>query len=110
MTARRKAPRTPAPGAIVLIHLREPREKIWGMLLSLDTPGLWVRGVDVNTFEDWARQVGGSGEEGIAPSTLFLPFLRVEKVALDEPMPPVPSMAQRFREMAGIAIEEALGG
>jgi hypothetical protein len=94
----------------MVAHLRDPREKIWGILLALETPGLWIRGVDVNSFEDWARQVGKDGDGFIAPSTLFLPFLRVEKLVLDEPLGPVLSMAQRLEQMAGITAETALEG
>ena len=100
----------PGAGSIVVAHLREPREKIWGILIALENPGIWIRGVDVHSFEDWARQVGKDGEGLIAPSTLFLPFLRVEKLVLDEPMGPVPSMAQRLEQMAGVTAEAALEG
>lgn len=110
MSPPKKAPSVPGPGSIVLVHLREPREKLWGMLLSLEVPGLWIRGLDVNSFEDWARQLGKGEDGGIAPTTVFVPHLRLEKLALDEPMPPVPSMGERFEQMAGMAPGAALGG
>lgn len=109
MSPRKKLPRLPGPGSVVVVHLREPREKIWGMLLAMDAPGLWIKGVDVNSFEDWCRQEAGGEEVGIAPSTAFLPFLRVEKLVLDEPMGSVPSMSQRLFQITGKCPEGALG-
>lgn len=110
MSARTKVRLLPGAGSVIVAHLCEPREKIWGVLLALETPGVWLRGVDVHSFEDWARQVGKEGEEvSITPSTLFLPFRRLEKLVLDEPMGSVPSMAQRLEQMAGIPVDSALG-
>lgn len=110
MSARAKMRLLPVAGSMVVAHLRDPREKVWGVLLALEAPGLWLRGVDVNSFEDWARQAGKDEEGSVAPSTLFLPFLRVEKLVLDEPMGSVPSMAQRLERLSGITAEVALGG
>ena len=109
MNARAKVRLVPGPGTVVVAHLGEPREKIWGVILALEAPGVWLRGVDVNSFDDWARQVGRDEDGSITPSTLFFPFRRVEKLVLDEPMGSVPSLAQRLEQLAGIPAQAALG-
>ena len=92
------------PGNCVILHLRDPREKSWGLLVRMDPTGVWMRGIDLASVEDWARQVaaGASGTMGLA--TFFVPYARLEKIALDEPMGPVPSLAQRFEQITGTGL------
>jgi len=92
------------PGSCVVLHLRDPREKSWGLLLRMDPTGVWLRGMDLASVEDWARQVaaGGGGTMGLA--TFFVPYARLEKIVLDEPLGPVPSLAQRFEQITGVAL------
>ncbi len=92
------------PGSCVILHLRDPREKSWGLLIRMDPTGVWVRGIDLASVEDWARQVaaGAGGTMGLA--TFFVPYARLEKIVLDEPLGPVPSLAQRFEQITGVAL------
>ncbi len=88
-------------GALVLMHCGSPREKLWGLLLRLDAVGVVLRGLDLNSVEDWMRQESGGGEDLISPSTLFVPMHRVERLYLDERSGVAESIAERFRAMTG---------
>ena len=45
-----------ARGTPVVLYLQEPKEKVWGLLIGLETSGVVVRGLDLQTFDDWMRQ------------------------------------------------------
>ncbi len=105
----RQPPCRPKPGCAVIAHLREPREKLWGFLLGMDSSGAWLRGIDLGSFEDWARQEASGAEAGIGLSTLFIPFLRVEKLVLDEGAVGAPSLSERFEAMAGFPAGRSAG-
>jgi len=90
-------------------HLRDPREKLWGFLLAVDAAGAWLRGIDLASFEDWARQEAQGGEAGLGLSTLFVPFLRVEKLVVDEGGAGVASLSERFEAITGVAVHEHVG-
>jgi len=102
----------PAPGTPVVAHLRDPREKMWGFLLSLDGAGAWLRGIELASFEAWAHQEAGGEETGLALSTVFVPFLRVEKFVVDEATGAIGSLSDRFEAIAGVAphTRAGLGG
>ena len=82
-------------GDPVLVYLRDPHEKLWGVLRERDASGLTVQGLDLASFDAWTAQVE-RGEEGIAPSVLFLPMARVERVLLDRGTPSLPSLSDGF--------------
>ena len=44
-------------GSFVLVHLCAPREKFWGLLEQRDSSGVVVRGLAVEGFEDWVREI-----------------------------------------------------
>ncbi len=95
--------------SIVILTLHSPKEKIWGELLALTPSGITIRGVDVNSFEEVLRQIG-SGESGTgALATMFYPSHRVEKMALDETIGEIPSLAERFERKLGLSLLEFLG-
>ena len=97
------------PGAPVLLYLREPQEKIWGVLRELDSSGATVEGVDLASFDDWIAQVERD-EPGIgAPSVLFIPMPRVEKILLDRASGEIPSLAERFERKTGFDLDEYFG-
>ena len=106
----RPLPRSPAPSAkkpragspkCVVLYLQSPREKHWGILLQLDGSGLWLRGIELDSFDAWAREQTSPEVGHMGLSTFFVPHLRVEKVVLDEPVGPVPSLAERFESITG---------
>src|SRR5262245_42434252 len=45
-----------AEGSPVILYLQGPKEKVWGLLLSLGPAGIVVRGLDLAVFDDWLRQ------------------------------------------------------
>lgn len=94
---------------IVIVSLNAPKEKIWGQLLRLDAAGVTVRGIDLGGFDDFLRQLLDQDEGPVGMTTVFYPMQRVERIAEDEPAGPLPSLADRFRRMVGMTIQEYLG-
>src|SRR5205807_1168405 len=43
--------------SVVILSLHTPREKVWGELLTLNTAGVTLRGIDLNSFDDFVHQV-----------------------------------------------------
>jgi hypothetical protein len=97
-----------APGVAVVLYLHTPREKLWGVLLSLEPAGIVIRGVDLAVFDDWVRQEQ-RGEEGIGLSTLFYPMTRVERMERDETAGPLESLTDRFERQVGRSVFEVMG-
>jgi hypothetical protein len=83
-----------APGALVIATLANPREKFWGMILSLAPEGLSLSGVELASFEDLAVMVRDG--EPFTPAVVFFPMHRLERVELDLPDGHLPSLSQRF--------------
>jgi methylmalonyl-CoA/ethylmalonyl-CoA epimerase len=44
-------------GAAVLVYLRDPQEKMWGVLRERDVSGLTLEGMDLASFDAWTSQV-----------------------------------------------------
>ena len=95
-------------GAPVIVNLHSPREKVWGVLYELNAAGVFLRGIDLNTFDEW-MQVIVRGERNIGLNHVSLPMWRVERIALDETLDDIPSMADRFYQRVGISVHEYLG-
>lgn len=95
-------------GSLVILHLVQPTEKFWGVLLRLGAEGITVRGINVSSFDDWARSVARR-EATLDLATMFVPLFRVERMFLDEQVGEVESYRQRFERMAGAAVESHLG-
>ena len=94
-----------AAGAVVVIVLQSPREKCWGVLEEINAAGIFVRGLDLNAFEDWTRAVA-HGEPFIGLTDMFLPMWRVERLTRDESGGGVPSMAEQFEQRTGKSVFE----
>lgn len=97
------------PGMPVIVNLHSPREKIWGVLLQLAGAGVYLKGIDINTFDDWVRSIVRA-ERNIALTTVFFPMWRVERISLDQSLDDIPSFADRFFDRVGMSIDEYLGG
>ncbi len=93
----------------VIIYLREPKEKCWGVLVSFEPGGVVVRGLDLAVFEDWMRQEARSDDALITPTTIFYPMHRVERVERDEGLGPIEGFAARFEREVGRSVLEAAG-
>src|SRR3979490_1295537 len=94
--------------SIVVVSLHNPREKIWGELMALHVAGITVRGIDLNSFDDFMRQVLHPEGDRVGLPTLFFPMQRVERIALDEPSGSIPSMAERFEQRGGRSLRDSL--
>lgn len=94
-------------GSPVVVNLHSPREKVWGVLRELNAAGVFLRGIDLNTFEDWVQMVV-RGERNMGLSHVFLPMWRVERVALDESIDDIPSLAAQFFSRVGLTLSEYL--
>jgi hypothetical protein len=86
-------------GSVVLVSLNTPREKFWGAVLAISAAGVSLRGIDLQSFEDFARQVK-SGDD-VALNAVFFPMHRVERIELDQRNGEIPSMQDRFQGKTG---------
>ena len=94
--------------APIVINLQSPREKYWGVLLSITDSGVNVRGIDLNSLEDWIREVA-KGESTMGLSTVFFPMHRVERIGLDESIGGLKSQAELFEARVGTDVWTHLG-
>jgi hypothetical protein len=88
------------PGDSVILVLREPREKLLGILPEISPAGVSVRSIDLSYFDDWCRSIA-SGEAHLPMSDNFFPMWRVERVSRDETADGMPSMADQFESRTG---------
>jgi hypothetical protein len=91
-------------GEVVIAYLHTPKERVWGKIIELSEIGLILRGLDINSFEDWCRQVA-KGETGIGLSTVMYPTYRIEKILLDEEIGGIPSFSDKFYELTNMTID-----
>jgi hypothetical protein len=94
--------------AIVVLSLHSPKEKIWGLLLHIDQAGAWIHGIDINSFDDWSRQVATQKEPTMGLSTMFFPMIRLEKIIVDETVGTLKSFSMQFYERAGFHVEDSI--
>lgn len=97
------------PGSIVIVHLINPTEKLWGVLHDLGVAGVTLRGINVSTFDDWMAQAARHGDQTLGLTTMFVPLFRVERIFLDEAVGEVESYGQRFSKRVGMTVERYLG-
>lgn len=89
-------------GDLVVVILREPRERLWGRLLGLEAPGIALRGLDLTPWEEVLGLVRTGEVDQVALSTRFLPMHRVEAMYLDEASSGAPSLADTFLQRTGL--------
>ena len=86
-------------GQLVLVTLQNPREKFWGMLLALTPAGASLRGVDLQSFDDFMQMVKAG--EASAANTVFFPMHRVQRMEVDARNGGLPSLADQFAVKTG---------
>ena len=94
------------PGNPVLLYLRDPSEKLWGLLRRLDGAGVVVEGLDLGSFDDWIAQLEGSDGSPLGPTVLFVPMSRVDKILLDRPSGDIPSLSARVERRSRCTVAE----
>jgi len=92
-------------GTAITLVLHSPREKCWGVLERIDAAGVFLRGIDLNAFDDWTRAVAHD-EPFMGLSDLFFPMWRVERVSRDESAGGVPSLAEQLEQRTGRRLED----
>jgi len=95
------------PGAAVLVVLHTPREKCWGILDEVNQAGIFLRGLDLNSFDEWLRATVHE-EPFVGLGDLFLPLWRVERVSRDESAGGIPSLREQAEQRTGRAVEELI--
>jgi hypothetical protein len=97
------------PSSRIILNLVNPREKFFGVLGALSPAGITVRAINLDSFEDWLRQIAHEEEANLGLITMFVPLFRVERIFLDEPTGEIKSYSQRFEEVVGMPIPQYLG-
>lgn len=94
-------------GQLVLITLNNPKEKFWGVMLSLTPAGVSVRGVELESFDDFAQLVksGAAATAGV----VFFPMHRVQRIEEDDRNGDLPSLADQFRSKTGVDVLRLFG-
>ena len=96
------------PGAAVLIVLHTPREKCWGMVAEINGAGVFLRGLDLNSFDDWLSATV-HGEEFVGVGDLFFPMWRIERISRDESSGGIPSLREQVEARTGRKLEDVFG-
>lgn len=94
-------------GAPILVVLHSPREKCWGILDDITSAGVFLRGLDLNAFEDWVRAVSHD-EPFIGLSDLFFPMWRIERLSRDEAAGGIPSLYDQVEQRTGRPVRELM--
>lgn len=92
-------------GTPVLIVLQNPREKCWGVLDDITTAGVFLRGLDLNAFDEWIHAIVHD-EATVGLGSLFFPMWRVEKIERDESQAGIPSLALQVEQRTGRKLED----
>ena len=92
-------------GDPVVAVLQNPREKVWGILRETSNSGIFVAGIDLNSFEDFVLAVA-SGETFYGLNEQFFPMWRVERVTLDNADGDIPSVHEQFEQRTGKSLAD----
>ena len=95
-------------GSAVIIVLHSPREKNWGILDEISSAGVFLRGLDLNSFDDWLSAVV-HGDPFVGFGDLFFPMWRVERISLDESTADIPSLSEQVEGRTGRPVNEFAG-
>jgi hypothetical protein len=91
-------------GQLVLVTLHNPREKFWGVILALTPAGVSLRGVDLESLDDFAQLVKTG--EAATPSVVFFPMHRVQRIEVDGRNGELPSLAEQFAVNTGMDVSK----
>ncbi|HZD94163.1 MAG TPA: hypothetical protein VE133_07910 [Candidatus Sulfotelmatobacter sp.] len=91
-------------GQLVLVTLHNPREKFWGVILAITPAGVSLRGVDLQSMEDFSQQVKSG--ESTTPTVVFFPMHRVQRIEVDGRNGDLPSLADQFAAKTGMDVRK----
>ena len=97
------------PQSLVIVNLVNPKEKFFGVLTALSAAGVTIRAINLESFDDWVRQIAREDDPNLDLITMFVPLFRVERIFLDEPSGDIKSFAQRFFDVVGRDVRDDLG-
>jgi len=87
-------------GDVVIAVLHSPREKLLGVLDSIEAAGVTMRSIDLGYFDDWCSSII-AGEAHLEMNDNFYPMWRIERLSRDESTDDLPSMADQFEARTG---------
>ena len=94
------------PGSIIVVDLENPREKHLGALLELSPAGLWIKGINLDSFDQWLREVVENSSQTVAAATSFFPMLRIGRITLDQSTGGIPSYEEIVLQRLGSEIKD----
>lgn len=94
-----------ANGDVVILVLREPKERILGIVEDISDAGVFIRGIDLGYFDEWTAAIKNR-ETYLPMQEIFYPMWRVERVTKDGPAAGVPSMADQFEHRTGMRLSD----
>ena len=97
------------PQSLVIVNLINPKEKFFGVLRALSAAGVTMRAINLDSFDDWIRQIARGDEQEIVMITMFVPLFRVERIFLDESAGAIRSYGQHFEDVVGMTVADYLG-
>lgn len=92
-------------GESIVLILHSPREKLLGILHEINASVVFVKGIDLDYFDDWSRSIA-SGEPHLPMNSSFYPMWRVERITLDARNNDIPSMSEQFEARTGSKLED----
>lgn len=92
-------------GKSVIIVMQNPREKIFGVLHEINAAGVFIRGVDLDYFDEWTQAIK-NGEQYLPMQDAFYPMWRVERLTRDESSHGIDTLAEQFEQRTGFMIGE----
>jgi hypothetical protein len=93
------------PNEIIIAVLQNPREKVIGVLHEINASGVFIRGIDLNAFEDFTQAIV-KNEQFFGMSDNFFPMWRVERITKDESSLDLPSMQEQFTRRTGLNFDD----
>ncbi len=92
-------------GETIIIVLHTPREKIIGILHEINASGIYVRGIDLNYFDEWASAIKNN-EHYLPMQDYFYPMWRIERITKDEAGFGSLSMTDQFKQRTGLDLQD----
>jgi hypothetical protein len=77
------------------------------VLDQINSAGVFLRGLDLNAFDDWVRSLLHD-EPFMGVGDLFFPMWRIERIAKDETSGGVPSLCEQLEQRTGRSVEDVL--